>query len=899
MKSPLLALASCFALGIVCARCWRLPSIPFLLASAGVCMLVGLIALGDHPRPAGAGKDRHYESSAGRHTASLALVLAGFVFAGAAAARLFEIRFPPNHISHMAVSGIDLSGPIRLEGYLVSSPLRTSYGLQFDVEATSLEAARLENRGQVHPLMGKVRLRLQLSEDPEVSAAAESLHLRYGDSIRALVRLRRPRIYRNPGSFDFRRWMESIEDLYWVGTIKSPMLVEKLPRPGPPKLANLLERTRYRLLQGIDRLYPPWSAEGRDGAVLKAVLLGDRSSLDSDTIENFRKAGLYHLLVIAGLHVGLLAMLAAMFLRLLPLPELWRSALVLLFLLSYASVVEQRAPTLRATLMISAYLLARLFYRGRTALNAIGFAALVLLLYRPAYLFESGFELSFSAALLIAGLVLPILTRTTEPYRRSLWQLLEVDRDPSFAPRLAQFRLDLRALIAGLKGRFSFLERHPAVAAGAVTGPARIAVWTANMLLFSIILQLGLLLPMAETFHRVTYAGIGLNALAIPVMSVLLGFAVPTAFLSATIPALAAWPAKALAFLMGALFTLTELPNLPSWLSYRVPEPPGWVAWGFVLSIVAAAWALGRHTRIFWSSLVGFGIFATLVSLHPLGPRLPSGVLEVTALDCGGGDALFLVLPDRTTMLVDAGGSRGRSSREGAFQRWRWDPGEDIVSPYLWSRGIKRIGIVALSHVSEEHLGGLAAVVRNFRVGEFWHGANPLTPAYQALLEEVRQQGITERRVAAGDLIVKGTTSIRILWPPGGQPTSAAISNDDSVVMRISNNEAAALLPGDISSKVEKALLSSGVPLKSTLLKVARHGAKASSSPEFLARVSPRAALVTPETGNPIKLPNPETLDRLRATGARILRTDLEGAVTVEMRDSSLSVHSYRTSRAD
>jgi competence protein ComEC len=647
MRSPLLVLAACFALGIAVARpdhTW-VPGIPFLVGTAAVCLLAGLLTL----------------RGRGQRVSSL-LALVGFVAAGAVAAQLFEHRFPPNHISRLTQFGVDLEDAVRLEARLIANPVRASYGLQFDVEV-----ARVESRGQVHSVTGKARLRLQVPEEAEALVAADSLHLQYGDLIRVLVRLRRPRVYQNPGSFDFRRWMESVEDIYYVGTIKSPLLIEKLPNPNPPRLGTWVQSMRRHLLNGIDRLYPPWSAAGRDGSVLKAVLLGDRSALDSDTIENFRRTGLYHLLVISGLHVGLLVMVAALLLRLLRLSETWRSALVMLFLLGYAVLVEQRAPTLRATLMIFLYLASRLLYREKSGLNAIGLAALVLLLHRPTWLFESGFQLSFSAALLIAGLAVPILERTTEPYRRALWQLHEPDRDLTLAPRQAQFRLDLRALIASIGARLSFLSRHSSVTASAVTGPLRIALWTANILLFSAILQLGLLLHMAETFHRVTYAGIGLNALAIPLMTVLLGLAVPTVLLSAILPTLAVWPGKALALIMRGLFALTELPRLPAWLSYRVPEPPAWVSWGFALALVAAALALARHRRTFWGSVAAACAFGALISFHPFPPRLPRGALEVTALDCGGGDALFVVLPDRTTMLVDGGGIRFGSGREGAF----------------------------------------------------------------------------------------------------------------------------------------------------------------------------------------------------------------------------------------
>ena len=743
-KSPLAALAASFGMGILWAHCFHAAvGVYGFLAGAATCILVGLILL---------------RSGWGRTAVWFAL--ASLMFTGVAAARQWDQRFPLNHVRYLESQGVDLNDPVRLEGRVISTPYRTGYGLQFDVEAQ-----RIESRAHVHPVTGKIRLRVQGFDDRDDTNGTNQVEIQYGDEIRTLVRLSKPHIYQNPGSFDFRRWMEDIEDLYWVGTVKNPRLVEKVGHAAGFHFAEFVERARQRLLRGIDDLYPPWSVQGRYGAVLKAVLWGDRTALDSTTIDDFRKTGLYHLLVIAGLHVGLLTLLVEFLLRGLGLRRVARSFIVLGFLTVYALLVEQRAPTLRATLMIGLYLVARIIDRDHSPLNAIGGVALILLYFRPAWLFESGFQLSFAAALLIVGVAVPILERTTEPYRRALWRLDDILLDDYFSPRIAQTRLDLRAIVYALRRRVGFFDRFPALSRNIVVAPVKLLVWIANMVIFSAVLQLGLLLPMVETFHRVTFAGIGLNALAIPVMTLLLALALPTNLLSVASPAVAAWPAKVLSLVMALLFEMTHLPGLAAWLSYRMPTPPLWVAYGFCGAFVLAGLALRYAPRAVGAAMAVCVVFVVLVAVHPFAPRLPRGVLQLTALDCGRGEAVFLVLPTGATMLVNAGGGGMRGARESGLQGRHWDAGEDIVSPYLWSLGIKKIDVVVITHASPEHAGGLYSILENFRVGEFWHAPEPETPEYAKLLEAVAERGIPTRTLRAGDALSLGGATVQALWP--------------------------------------------------------------------------------------------------------------------------------------
>lgn len=862
MKCPLLLLASCFALGILAAHRWTgMQNTGFLLAAAGVCLLVGLLLL--------------RVNSLGT---SCAFGAAGFVLVGALAFGIFQNRFPPRDIHNLSKWGVDLKS-VELEGVVASVPIRTAYGFGFDLDCQGIQSG-----GRRRAVQGKVQIRLFVPADSRSWNAADALDLHYGDAIRAPVRLRKPTAYQNPGSFDFRWWMEAIRDVSWEGQIQGPLRVQKLSTSQAPELLMLAAQIRARLLRGIDRLYPPWSVAGRAGAVLKAVLLGDRSSLDSDTLEHFRQSGLYHLLVISGLHVGLLAAVVLYFLRLLRMGETWRAALLFLFLVVYALLVEQRAPTLRATLMISAYLLARYFYRDHAALNAVGLAALALLFYRPAWLFEAGFDLSFSAALLIAGVALPILQRTTVPYQGALRALNDVERDSNLPPRLAQFRLDLRALVP----HFWIFGRRPKLAEYQVTVPARVAVWTIDLLLFSAILQVGLFMPMAETFHRITLVGIGLNALAVPLMTVLVALAVPTVILSASVPILAALPGKLLLWVTNALLALTEF-RMPRWMSYRIPGPPLWVALGFAATLVGMAWAIGRNKRIFWSSGAAFAVFAGLVIVYPFAPRIPKGGLEVTALDCGRGEAIFTALPDGTTLLMDAGGRERFGPDLG-----RWNPGEGVVSPYLWSRGIQRIDIVVLSDASFENIKAMDAIIHNFRVGQLWRGPRVTSPAYTGLVEAARHRGVAIREATSGVRQRRGGSDVEILWPPRVLQNNDLPKRDDAPVLRVAQAVGSVLLAGNADKQVMRALAESPTALGSEVLQSSRPLSQVLRRAGFLAKVNPEIVVISGARSDKRAEGTLLPLMAFHSRSVRVFGTAKDGAVTVDIGKSPLGVRPYR-----
>jgi len=866
----MLVLVVFLALGILLEEVQPLGVEP-LLAAIALCLLVALMFL-----------QKSWKKVA------LACLLVGFMGAGATAQELFHLRFPADHISHLAQWGFDLEQPVKVEGYVATDLVHTPSGFEFDMRLTEIG-----QDGHSHSARGKIRLHARSAEQFQISQGAWSLH--FGDPVRGSVRLWRPRTYRNPGSFDYRWWMESIEDVYWQGSVRKVELLRHSQYPRPPVYERMFHAMRRKFMRGIDRMFPPWSTEARDGAVLKAVLLGERASLDSSTVENFRVSGLYHLLVVAGLHVGLLAALLAGLLRLLRVRETWRFILMIGFLGFYAGLVEQRAPTLRATLMIGSYLIASFLYRQHSALNAVGLAGFLLLLARPAWLFESGFQLSFSAALLIVGLAVPILEQTTEPYRQALWRLGDLDHDTEIAPRLAQFRLDVRGLMVLLKGWWPLLERYPSAAEKLVTQGIHGIIWTIDILVFSTILQFGLLLPMARIFHRVTLAGIGLNALALPLMTVLLAVAVPTVLLYTVFPGMPILPSRLLALLIHALFALTEMPHLPGWFSFRVPNPPVWVGVAFAASLIASAIALGRSRRILGASAALALLFGFFIALHPFPADLPQGALQMTVLDCGGCETLFLVLPDRTTILMGAGGStQSRVTHGDPFQPGRWDPGENIVSPYLWSRGLNRIDVLLIPDTGGDRLQGVSTILKNFKVAEFWYGSLPPGPISTALFALLRERGVHPRLLHAGDRITGSAVALRVFWPPAASLEDEAHSQPHSVALRMMTPAGAIFLPGDLSRASQRKIAATPQDLKSGLMMIPNRGNAGCCDSLLLERVAPRIAVASTVQETSMGPNNEEDVKGLAGESALVLRTRDLGAVTVETGPNGTSYHGYR-----
>jgi competence protein ComEC len=267
----------------------------------------------------------------------------------------------------------------------------------------------------------------------------------------------------------------------------------------------------------------------------------------------------------------------------------------------------------------------------------------------------------------------------------------------------------------------------------------------------------------------------------------------------------------------------------------------------------------------------------TLLVWHPFPPSIEPGVLEITAIDVGQGDSVLVAFPDGKLMLIDGGGVLAFGQRV----KPKLDIGEDVVSPYLWSRSIRRLDVVVLSHAHEDHIGGLGAIVANFRPRELWTGATPASPTWDALRDEALRAGIKIVPMRRGEPFKYGGATLQALAPGPDYEPAAAPKNNDSLALRVSYGDRSALLTGDIERPVEAQLLAENLALHADILKVAHHGSKTSSMPALLDSVHPAFAMISAGFENSYGHPHPDILARLHERGIEALRTDTLGLVSV------------------
>ncbi|MCS6863204.1 MAG: DNA internalization-related competence protein ComEC/Rec2, partial [Abditibacteriales bacterium] len=407
--------------------------------------------------------------------------------------------------------------------------------------------------------------------------------------------------------------------------------------------------------------------------------------------------------------------------------------------------------------------------------------------------------------------------------------------------------------------------------------------WAGLSLAVSLSAQLMTMPLMAHYFGKVYWVGILSNLVIVPLAGVLVCTGLTSCVLGFVWTPLAQMVNFFNYHLTLWLWSLTRLfAQLPH-ADITFFQPPGWMVviyFGAVLGAVSLPFQKLREKLTREWLLTGMLVTAAC-GVTFLTVRSAHRPLTVTVLDVGEGDCIFVRAPNGRTMLIDGGSHESREPLAGVPRR---DVGERVILPFLLTQGVRHLDVVVLTHPHDDHVNGLATVVRTLSVGRILDGAQERSePSYERFLFAAQQKHVPIVRARRGQILdLGGGVKAYVLAPmePLMQGTPSDLNNN-SVAVKITYRQVSFLLAGDMEEAAEMRLLRRGGNLRSTVLKVAHHGGETSSTLEFLRAVRPRIAIISCGERNPFQHPSRATLQRLRQVGAQVYRTDVHGAVTV------------------
>ncbi len=628
-------------------------------------------------------------------------------------------------------------------------------------------------------------------------------------------------------------------------TARPPTLAVVDAGGGPMAGLEQLRRTGAALISAV--LPEP------QAGLAAAMAIGLRDLVAKDVSDDFRTAGLSHVVAISGWHICLLAGLVGGLLG--RLSRRRRSLVVLFVVCAYAILAGGSASVLRAAVMASVALLARESGRRGSAAAALSLTVVAMLVVQPATIADVGFQLSAAAT---AGLL--------------VWA----------AP--------LRAWLAA---------RAPRLTPG----------WLLEALAVSLAAQAATLPLVLLTFGRLSLVAPLANLLVAPIVApvmllIALAFVCGLAVVGLGAPALLCAPLTLIASLgIGSLITIAHVAASLPFAAVTMPPPLDLAGAG--LSALAIAFVVAHrrrstaaappvpmsprrgsetHSPRLTSHRLAFGasLGGLCLLLAVVGGARPDGRLHLDVLDVGQGDAILVEGPDGGRMLVDTGPDPDRLVTLLDERLPPWD---------------RRIDMVVITHPHEDHIAGLALLLARYRVGEVAEsGMIGPGPGYAASRLALAALNMHPRQLAAGDTLWLDGVRLDVDWPlPGGVPLHPANGgkaiNNVSIVLDVHYGTRRALLTGDIEEEIDPQLLARGVaadgrPLD--VLKVAHHGSATATTAAFLAALRPRIAVISVGWGNVYGHPAPATLARLLDAGAQVFRTDLDGSVEISTDGSDL-----------
>ena len=699
----------------------------------------------------------------------------------------------------------------------------------------------------------------------------------------------------NEGQFDSRAFYRSqkIDFGVWVDSVE--------------RVEGKSDRFRVWLSRVRVELGIPLSRYADDDGVLSAMLLGDKTSLDSEIRSLYQKSGIAHVLAISGLHISLLGMALYRLLRhRCGLTYLWAGIVAASFLVAYTLMTGNAVSARRATGMLIVYLVADLLGRSYDMLSALSLIVILLLWENPFLVTNSGFQFSVAAVVGIGvgqGVLVPRVGSWKVVYGRRMKQddvvrcdaakcdVAKRDAAKCDAAKCDAERIRMQNLVDWMKRRMD--KCLPGM-------------------MISLSIQFFTLPLVAYYYYEIPVYAILLNIPVLALIPYVLGLAV---FGSLT---------GQIAFLQPLSFALCRVCGWVlhgyRWLcdaSLLLPGARMITGKPSEVRVVVYYGLLGAFYYVLWCGMkkkqrqmctkgaqaekqewirrrFGFGLGLVLVLLLTFLFVRGKPEFELDILDVGQGDAIYLCASDGTNFMIDGGSTDVK--KVGTYR----------ILPFLKAKAIRKVDYWFVSHTDEDHISGLVEVMESgYAVGTLVLAeAQKEDEKAHRLAELAQKNGIRVCYMKAGDVLGTRkedvvnernraeTFRIECLYPTNNNDSEDV--NDRCLVLYYEDENFSAFFGGDISSEVEEQLVSAGKCRQTDVLKASHHGSKYSNSDVLLHALHPRLTIASAGKKNRYGHPSPEAIARVGESGSAFYSTIDYGRIRVRFVDGEMVAEPYR-----
>ena len=665
-------------------------------------------------------------------------------------------------------------------------------------------------------------------------------NVKIGNIIKVRGKLRQFEEAANKGNFDSKKYYLS---LGFYGKIEAGTI--EVINSDYSGIRQGLYEMRMEIIERLEKLCSDnkgiFSIINNKNGIIGAIILGDKTDLDSDIKELYSVSGIAHILAISGLHISFIGMAIYRLLRR-RFRFLFSAAVSIPVVLSFGIMSGFGISTIRAIIMFILKIIGEVLGRKYDAITAISLAGLVLLVQNPFVVCNSGFQMSFGAIIAIV-LILPIVEEILNTDNKII-KVLSANFTISLVmnPILAWNYYELPT--------FSFLLNIVVVPLMSVVIVSSIVGIFCSCIMFG--------------FGKVViFPGCGILELYTFLCNIINKSSVASIVVGQPkVTIIIVYYAILLVVLFGLKNIRTKYTRAEKERNIIKKET------GLVLEKKAKKERRikGQNVKLRLACIVGFLLLNCLIYY------IPNPGFYITFINVGQGDGILIHGDNGTKVMVDGGST---SEKQVA---------KNCIVPYLKAEGIGTIDYSIITHTDKDHISGILEILENnnsnrIRIKNLvMPDINMKDDTYNELIEKAKLKKINVLYIKKGDTLSLGKTKIKCIYPE--TTTTASDKNDYCTVLSVKNKTSKILLTGDISKEIEEKI-KDDIEENYTVLKVAHHGSNYSSSEKFLKKVNPKYSIISVGKNNSYGHPGNETMERLRKQGGVIYRTDEKGGITI------------------